>query len=106
MGGSYGTDPEEMTDTQLFIMWGVNGVSTNMHQMIIAQKARKNGAKIVVIDVHKNQTGRMADWFIPIMPGTDGRLHWESCTFSLKKTSGSSLFRRVHNWISKAGRSP
>ncbi|KAB7705299.1 molybdopterin-dependent oxidoreductase [Bacillus aerolatus] len=60
MGGGYGTDPEEMTETKLFIMWGINAVSTNMHQMMIAQKARKNGAKIVVIDVHKNQTGRMA----------------------------------------------
>ena len=74
MGGSYGTDPEEMTDTKLFIIWGINAVSTNMHQMMIAQKARKKGAKIVVIDVHKNQTGRMADWFIPILPGTDGAL--------------------------------
>ncbi|MFD2214583.1 molybdopterin-containing oxidoreductase family protein [Metabacillus endolithicus] len=74
MGGSYGTDPEEMTDTKLFIMWGINAVSTNMHQMMIAQKARKNGAKIIVIDVHKNQTGKMADWFIPILPGTDGAL--------------------------------
>ncbi|WP_338786031.1 molybdopterin oxidoreductase family protein [Metabacillus sp. FJAT-53654] len=74
MGGSYGTDPEEMTETKLFIMWGINAVSTNMHQMMIAQKARKNGAKIIAIDVHKNQTGRMADWFIPILPGTDGAL--------------------------------
>lgn len=38
-----------------------------MHQWTLAQKARKNGAKIVVIDVHKNQTGRLADWFIPIL---------------------------------------
>lgn len=74
MGGSVGTDPEETTETKLFIMWGINAVSTNMHQMTIAQKARKNGAKIVVIDVHKNQTGRMADWFIPIRPGTDSAL--------------------------------
>lgn len=74
MGGSFGSDPEEMTETKLFIIWGVNVVSTNMHQMMIAQKARKHGAKIVVIDVHKNQTGRMADWFIPILPGTDGAL--------------------------------
>ena len=74
MGGSFGTDPEDMTETKLFILWGINAVSTNMHQMTIAQKARKNGAKIVVIDVHKNQTGRMADWFIPILPGTDGAL--------------------------------
>lgn len=74
MGGSYGTDPADMTETKLFIFWGVNAVSTNMHQVAIAQKARKKGAKIVVIDVHKNQTGRMADWFIPILPGSDGAL--------------------------------
>jgi anaerobic selenocysteine-containing dehydrogenase len=75
MGSSSGTDPEETTNTKLFIMWGINAVSTNMHQMTIAQKARKqNGAKLIVIDVHKNQTGRMADWFIPIRPGTDGAL--------------------------------
>ncbi|WP_209123848.1 molybdopterin-dependent oxidoreductase [Alkalihalobacillus sp. BA299] len=74
MGGSFGTDPEETVHSKLFIFWGVNAVSTNMHQVALAQKARKNGAEIVVIDVHKNQTGRLADWFIPILPGTDGAL--------------------------------
>lgn len=74
MGGSFGIDPEETIDTKLFIMWGINAVSTNMHQVTIAQQARKNGAKVVVIDVHKNQTGKWADWFIPILPGTDGAL--------------------------------
>jgi anaerobic selenocysteine-containing dehydrogenase len=74
MGGSIGIDPEETVDSKLFIMWGINAVSTNMHQMTIAQQARKKGAKIIVIDVHKNQTGRFADWFIPILPGTDAAL--------------------------------
>ncbi|RZT21638.1 molybdopterin-containing oxidoreductase family protein [Fictibacillus sp. BK138] len=75
MGGSYGTDPEETIHTKLFIFWGVNAVSTNMHQATLAQQARKqNGAKIVVIDVHKNKTARLADWFIPILPGTDTAL--------------------------------
>ncbi|WP_088106000.1 molybdopterin oxidoreductase family protein [Halalkalibacter urbisdiaboli] len=75
MGSAAGIDPEETIHSKLFIMWGINAVSTNMHQMTIAQKARKeHGAKIVVIDVHKNQTGRMADWFIPIHPGTDSAL--------------------------------
>lgn len=45
-----------------------------MHQVMIAQKARKKGAKIVVIDVHKNQTYWLADWFISIRPGTDAAL--------------------------------
>jgi anaerobic selenocysteine-containing dehydrogenase len=71
MGGSFGTDPEETLDTKLFIFWGCNAVSTNMHQVALAEKARKKGAQVVVIDVHKNQTGRWADWFIPVMPGTD-----------------------------------
>ncbi|PKF86991.1 oxidoreductase [Bacillus sp. BA3] len=74
MGGSFGTDPEETIHTKLFIMWGINAVSTNMHQVTLAQQARKNGAKVVVIDVHKNQTGKWADWFIPILPGTDSAL--------------------------------
>ncbi|OLO37844.1 oxidoreductase [Alkalihalophilus pseudofirmus] len=74
MGGNFGTDPEETIHTKLFLFWGVNAVSTNMHQVALAQKARKNGAKIIVIDVHKNQTGRLADWFIPILPGTDSAL--------------------------------
>lgn len=74
MGGSFGIDPEDTISSKLIIFWGINAVSTNMHQIALAQKARKNGAKMVVIDVHKNQTGKMADWFIPIMPGTDTAL--------------------------------
>jgi anaerobic selenocysteine-containing dehydrogenase len=75
MGGSYGIDPEDTIHSKLIIFWGINAASTNMHQVALAQKARKNnGAQIVVIDVHKNQTGRLADWFIPILPGTDSAL--------------------------------
>src|SRR3954465_14021662 len=75
MGASFGTDPEDTIHTKLFIFWGINAVSTNMHQVALAQQARKrNGAKIIVIDVHKNQSARLADWFIPILPGTDTAL--------------------------------
>jgi anaerobic selenocysteine-containing dehydrogenase len=74
MGGSFGIDPEDTIHSKLIIFWGINAVSTNMHQVVLAQKARKNGAKIIVIDVHKNQTGKLADWFIPILPGTDTAL--------------------------------
>ncbi|PGY11820.1 molybdopterin oxidoreductase family protein [Bacillus sp. AFS031507] len=75
MGGSFGIDPEDTIHSKLFLFWGINAASTNMHQVALAQKARKqNGAKIIVIDVHKNQTGRLADWFIPILPGTDSAL--------------------------------
>lgn len=74
MGGSYGTPPEDTIHAKLIILWGINAVSTNMHQVVYARMARENGAKVIVIDVHKNQTGRFADWFIPIRPGTDAAL--------------------------------
>lgn len=74
MGGSFGTDPEETVHAKLHLMWGINAVSTNMHQVAISEKARKQGAKVVAIDVHRNRTARWADWFIPILPGTDAAL--------------------------------
>jgi anaerobic selenocysteine-containing dehydrogenase len=74
MGSNYGVDPEDTIHAKLIIMWGINAISTNMHQVVLAEKARKNGAFTVVIDVHKNQTSRWADWFVPILPGTDSAL--------------------------------
>ena len=74
MGGDFGTSPEDTVNAKLIIFWGVNAVSTNMHQVMLAEEARKAGAVIVAIDVHKNRTGKWADWFIPLRPGTDAAL--------------------------------
>ncbi len=74
MGDSIGTDPEDTVNAKLMVVWGANLASTNMHQLLYANQARKNGATIVHIDVHRNRTGQWADWFIPIRPGTDGAL--------------------------------
>jgi anaerobic selenocysteine-containing dehydrogenase len=74
MGFGGGTSPEETLQAKLIIVWGGNIVSTNMHQVALIEKARKQGAKLVVIDVHRNRTGQRADWFIPVYPGTDSAL--------------------------------
>ncbi|WP_051086728.1 molybdopterin-containing oxidoreductase family protein [Saccharibacillus kuerlensis] len=74
MGFGGGSSPEDTLKAKLFIVWGGNIVSTSMHQAVLMEQARKNGAKVVVIDVHKNLTGRRADWFIPLYPGTDTAL--------------------------------
>ncbi|MNW42008.1 Dimethyl sulfoxide reductase DmsA precursor [compost metagenome] len=74
MGFGGGVSPEELVHTKLFIVWGGNIVSTNMHQLALIEKGRKEGAKLVVIDVHRNRTGQRADWFIPLYPGTDSAL--------------------------------
>ncbi|MFF2887386.1 molybdopterin-dependent oxidoreductase [Paenibacillus sp. NPDC057967] len=74
MGGSIGIDPEETVHTKLFLIWGANLVSTNMHQTMLATEARKNGARIIHIDVHRNRTSTWADEFILLRPGSDGAL--------------------------------
>ncbi|MBP2001866.1 anaerobic selenocysteine-containing dehydrogenase [Paenibacillus shirakamiensis] len=74
MGFGGGTVPEDAAHAELFIVWGGNIVSTSMHMVPLIEKARKRGAKLIVIDVHKNRTGDRADWFIPLYPGTDGAL--------------------------------
>lgn len=74
MGGSIGIDPEDTVHTKLFIIWGCNLVSTNMHQTMLATEARKNGAQIIHIDVHRNRTSAFADRFIHVRPGTDAAL--------------------------------
>jgi anaerobic selenocysteine-containing dehydrogenase len=73
-GPNRGIDPEETVDSKYILAWGANLVSANVHQMALVQEARRKGAKLVVVDVHRNKTGDAADWFIPIRPGTDGAL--------------------------------
>ena len=37
-------------------------------------EARRNGAKLVVIDPYRTRTAACADWYLPINPGTDAAL--------------------------------
>ena len=74
MGGSIGVDPESTVNAKLILVWGCNLVSTNMHQAMLATEARKRGARIVHIDVHRNRTSAWADQFIMVKPGSDAAL--------------------------------
>ncbi len=73
-GDSIGINPMDTINSKLIIFWGINALETNMHQAIFADNARKNGAKIIAIDVHRNKTARWADDFYLILPGSDGAL--------------------------------
>lgn len=61
-------------EAEYIILWGTNLVSTGVHGIPFVQKARKRGAKLVVIDPRVTRTTMMADWHIQPRPGTDGAL--------------------------------
>ncbi len=69
-----GVEPEQFPRARLILAWGANILATNVHLWPFIVEARRNGAKFYVIDPHLNRTGRQADWFLPIHPGSDTAL--------------------------------
>ena len=74
VGPTGGLDVESLAYAKYIIVWGMNMMSTNLHAWPFVLEARKNGAKVVVIDPVKSRTAKAADWHIPLKPGTDGAL--------------------------------
>lgn len=71
IGHTPGADPESFVHSKYIILWACNTLSTNSHHWPFIEQAKKNGAKLVVIDPVRTRTARLADWHIPIRPGTD-----------------------------------
>ncbi|MCY4320710.1 MAG: molybdopterin oxidoreductase family protein [Alphaproteobacteria bacterium] len=70
-----GADPREMAKADLLVIWGTNPASTQVNVMTHAIRARRErGARLVVIDVYRNETAKQADRFLCVRPGTDGAL--------------------------------
>ena len=69
-----GVSPEEMAHSDCVVIWGTNPVHTQVNVMTHAMKARKNGARIVVIDLYRTATMQQADMGLVVRPGSDGAL--------------------------------
>ena len=75
VGRGHGTDPREMAESDLIVMWGGNPVATQVHVMTQVAHARKQrGARFVVIDPYRTGTAEVADRHLAPRPGTDGAL--------------------------------
>lgn len=70
-GAKYGVEPEDFRHARYIIAWGANIHGTNIHLWPFVEEARRNGAKLVVIDPFRTRTARIADWHLAIRPGTD-----------------------------------
>jgi len=71
LGRKLGTEPEQFRNSKYIIAWGANIHGNNIHLWPFIEEARRQGAKLVVIDPYKTRTARCADWYLPINPGTD-----------------------------------
>ena len=73
-GRKLGTDTEAFRHAKLIIAWAANIHGNNVHLWPFIEEARRNGAKLIVIDPFATRTARAADWHIRINPGADSAL--------------------------------
>ena len=73
-GALRGVDGREMADSDLIVIWGCNAAATQINVMHHVSRARKRGAKLIVIDPYRNATAKIADVHLAPRPGTDGAL--------------------------------
>src|SRR5438093_589903 len=71
LGLRYGTEPEQFRESKLILAWASNIHGTNVHLWPFIVEARRNGAKLVVIDPIRTRTAALADKHLVIHPGTD-----------------------------------
>ncbi len=62
---------EDLPDTKMIILWGVNPGVSGIHIMPYLKEARDNGAFTVVIDPRATTLARQADVHLAVRPGTD-----------------------------------
>ncbi|MBS3965700.1 MAG: molybdopterin-dependent oxidoreductase [Truepera sp.] len=69
-----GTDPEEVPQARLIILWGINSLRSNVHLTPFLKEARQRGAYILHIDPYRNETSRFADEHWQLQVGSDAAL--------------------------------
>ncbi|MFT5727255.1 MAG: anaerobic selenocysteine-containing dehydrogenase [Desulforhopalus sp.] len=69
-----GCPPENAAEAKLIIIWGINVKVSNIHFWQYVTTAKKNGARVVVIDPYRNQTAQSADDYIQVKVGGDSAL--------------------------------
>ena len=75
VGAKRGADVREVDEhSDLVVIWGGNPVNTQVNVMTHAMKAKKRGAKLVVVDPYRTGTAEQADMHLAVRPGTDGAL--------------------------------
>ena len=74
MGSRWGPRRRSLPAAGLILAWGANIHGNSIHLWPFLEEARRNGAKLVVIDPYRTRTAALADQHLAIRPGTDTML--------------------------------
>jgi len=74
MGETPAPHPDEVAESDLVILWGINAVATNIHFLHGVKKAKQKGATLWLIDTYQTITSSVVDQTYIVHPGSDGSL--------------------------------
>jgi anaerobic selenocysteine-containing dehydrogenase len=74
MGNTPAPHPDEVAESDLVILWGINAVATNIHFLHGVKKARRKGSPVWLIDTYQTLTSSVVDQTYIVRPGSDGVL--------------------------------
>jgi anaerobic selenocysteine-containing dehydrogenase len=75
-GAAPGIPPEQVEHARLIVAWGNNVTWSNLHLTPLIDRARKVGARLVVVDPKRTKIAERADLHLAVTPGTDVVLAW------------------------------
>src|SRR5262249_26809215 len=75
-GAARGIPPEQVEHSKLIVTWGYNVTWSGLHLTPLIDRARRAGARLVVVDPKRTKIAERADLFLPVRPGTDVVLAW------------------------------
>ena len=74
MGNTVAPHPDELAFSDLVVLWGINALATNIHQLHAVREARKKGARVWLVDTYETPTAGIADRTFVVRPASDGAL--------------------------------
>jgi len=74
MGESLPVHPAEVLQSDFIIMWGTNALATNIHMYNNIRQAKKQGARVWLIETYETPSAQIADKVLLTKPGRDAAL--------------------------------
>ena len=74
LGGTQGRNPSVLIHDDVIVIWGCNVAATYLHAYAEIKKAKKQGAKVILIETYETPSAAIADEVVLVRPGSDGAL--------------------------------
>jgi anaerobic selenocysteine-containing dehydrogenase len=98
LGTVAGIRPEQVEHSRLIVAWGNNVTWSNLHLTPILNRARRAGARVVVVDPRRTKIAEQADLHLAVRPGTDVVLAWAIAADLERRGALDLAF--IERWVS------